>query len=157
GAKEQIDQWLKRAEELSKEERPDEAITILERARELAEKRLGDREPATTALVLNDLALSYAEAGQHEKAEPLLLRSLAIRETKLGKDHPDTAESLHNLAAFYRDMGRYRESEPLFRRALAINEAKLGKDHVETINCIGNMGKLYVAMARYADAESLLR
>ena len=34
-------------------------------------------------------------------AEPLIKRSLAIREKVLGPDHPDVARSLNNLAELY--------------------------------------------------------
>ena len=36
--------------------------------------------------------------GQYAKAEPLYQRSLKIRESQLGPDHPDVAASLNNLA-----------------------------------------------------------
>ena len=54
--------------------------------------------------------------GKCEEAEPLYQRSLGIRETKLGKDHPDVATSLNNLAALYRTQGKYEEAEPLYKR-----------------------------------------
>ena len=41
----------------------------------------------------------YNTQGQYEQAEPLLLRSLAINEKALGKDHPDTKKIRDNLEA----------------------------------------------------------
>lgn len=38
------------------------------------------------------------EQGKFAEAEPLLRRSLAIQEQKLGPDHPEVATTLHNLA-----------------------------------------------------------
>jgi hypothetical protein len=41
------------------------------------------------------------------------LRSLAIQEAKLGKDHLDVARSLHNLGWLYWRTGQYAKAEPL--------------------------------------------
>ena len=56
-------------------------------------------------------------------------KSLAMRETALGEDHPDVAQSCNNLAELYRALGRYDEAEPLHRRALEIREKRFGPDH----------------------------
>src|SRR5207302_1393940 len=57
-----------------------------------------------------------------DEAEPLIKRSLLIREKALGPDHPDVARSLNNLADLYQRQRRYTEALPLFQRALAIRE-----------------------------------
>ena len=75
----------------------------------------------------------YANQGAYAKAEPLLLRALAIREKALGPDHPDTAQSLNNLGALYAKQGAYAKAEPLHIRALAIMEKALGSNHPSTI------------------------
>lgn len=56
-------------------------------------------------------------------------RSLQIRSTQLGADHPDTAASLNNLAGLYESMGRYSEAEPLYGRALEIKQKVLPENH----------------------------
>ncbi len=48
--------------------------------------------------VLNNTALSLAEAGDYAGAEPLSRRALAINEKALGPDHPEVAIDLNNLA-----------------------------------------------------------
>ena len=63
------------------------------------------------------------------RPSPSYKRSLKIRETKLGEDHPEVAASLNNLAVLYRNTGRYAEAEPLYQRSLKIRETKLGTDH----------------------------
>ena len=47
------------------------------------------------------------------KAEPLYQRSLAIRETTLGPEHPDVATSLENYASLLRKIGRPEHATPL--------------------------------------------
>ena len=81
---------------------------------------------------LNNLAGLYKSTGRYAQAEPLYVRSLAIREQQLGADHPDTAQSLNNLAALYKSMGRYAEAEPRYLRALKIFLNRFGEDHPNT-------------------------
>src|SRR5262249_21348401 len=52
-------------------------------------------------------------------AESLFKRSLAIRETALGPDHPDVGQSLNNLANLHYKTGRYADALPLIARAIA--------------------------------------
>ncbi|WP_448570494.1 tetratricopeptide repeat protein [Trichothermofontia sp.] len=94
--------------------------------------------------------------GRYAEAEPLYVRSLHLRETQLGADHPDTASSLNNLAGLYRAMGRYAEAEPLYQRSLDISETQLGADHPDTASSLNHLAELYRAMSCYAEAEPLL-
>ena len=93
--------------------------------------------------------------GQYAKAEPLYQRSLKIRESKLGPDHPDVAQSLNNLATLYQDMGQYAKAEPLYQRSLKICESKLGPDHPDVATSLNNLATLYQDMGQYAKAEPL--
>ena len=104
---------------------------------------------------LNNLANLYKDMGQYAKAEPLYQRSLKIRESKLGPDHPDVATSLNNLAALYADMGQYAKAEPLYQRSLKISESKLGPDHPDVATSLNNLASLYKDMGQYAKAEPL--
>ena len=55
--------------------------------------------------MLNNLAVTYRDLGQADKALPLQQRALRITEAVLGPDHPDTAIWLKNLAVTYSDLG----------------------------------------------------
>ena len=70
--------------------------------------------------------------GRYAQAEPLLKRSLQIRETKLGPDHPDVATTLNNLALLYKKTGRYAEAEPLYQ---AVPEDKGGETRAGPPGC----------------------
>ena len=83
-------------------------------------------------VTVGNLAFTYWNLGRHADALPLEERALAITETTLGPDHPDTATRLNNLATTYRDLGRAAEALPLQQRALAISEMALGPDHPDT-------------------------
>jgi tetratricopeptide (TPR) repeat protein len=105
---------------------------------------------------LNNLAYLYESTGRYAEAEPLFVRSLAIREQELGANHPDTAASLNSLAGLYKSTGRYAEAESLFLRSLAICEKELGANHPYTATNLNNLASLYESTGRYAEAEPLL-
>lgn len=72
------------------------------------------------ALILANLGGDLTQLGRYEEAEPMLRRSLAIRERVMGADHPAVAEPLLKLAELLRRTGRDAEAEPLERRARRI-------------------------------------
>ena len=70
---------------------------------------------SAVATLLNNLGQVAKVQGRYAEAEPLIRRSLAIREKVLGREHPDVARSLNNLADLYERQGRYAEAGPLYR------------------------------------------
>jgi tetratricopeptide (TPR) repeat protein len=107
----------KRAEELRRRGRFNEAIKEQQDALRLAEKLYGANDPRTPDQ-LDNLARLHQAAGQHARAESLLQRSLKIKQAKLGKDHAAVARALYNLAALCGHTGQYAKAEPLYRRSL---------------------------------------
>jgi tetratricopeptide (TPR) repeat protein len=111
---------------------------------------------------LTDLGSLFNKAGYYSKdrilytlAEMFFLRSLSIREHRLGRDHPDVAQSLNNLATLYISQGHYLDAETLFIRSLSISENSLGLDHLNVSTCLNNLAELYRNQSRYAEAERL--
>ena len=90
--------------------------------------------------------------GRYAEAEPLIKRSLVIREKVLGRDHPDVARSLNNLADLYERQGRYADAQPLYQRALSIREQAVGPDHPDTATSLNNLASFYQTVGRTADA-----
>ena len=107
--------------------------------------------------MLNNLGQVAKVQGRYAEAEPLIKRSLAIREKVLGSDHPDVARSLNNLADLYERRGRLADAEPLYRRALSIRERAVGADHPDTAISTNNLAFLYRAEGRAADALPLVQ
>ena len=75
--------------------------------------------------------------GKLDEAEPLFLRSLAIREKALGPDHPHVAAGCSCLGAFYYEQAKPAEAKPLLERAVAICTAAFGPEHSNTKNAAG--------------------
>jgi CHAT domain-containing protein/Tfp pilus assembly protein PilF len=93
--------------------------------------------------------------GQLDAALPLAERVLAIRESALGSEHIDVAESLHNLGVLYELQRNYREAERPYSRALAIRDKLLGPDHLDVAQSLNNLGWVYHNLRDYAKAEPL--
>jgi tetratricopeptide (TPR) repeat protein len=87
---------------------------------------------AETADLLGAVADYFHGRAAYSHARPLYERALAIRETALGPDHPQTANSLGDLALLLLDQGDYAGARPLVERGLAIRETALGPDHPST-------------------------
>ena len=67
-----------------------------------------------TLVNMNNLANSYDDAGQTDRALQLREETLALRRAKLGPDHPDTLMSMNNLANSYDDAGQTDRAPKLF-------------------------------------------
>ncbi len=115
-----------------------------------------DTRDTQTASLLNMLGELYRLQGRYSEAEPLLKRSLEMREKKFGADDLKIAESLNNLAALYSNLQRYDEAETLLKRSLAILENTLGPDHLSVARSLNNLASIYRILGRFDDAVPLL-
>jgi predicted HTH transcriptional regulator/tetratricopeptide (TPR) repeat protein len=95
------------------------------------------------------------ELGFYASAQPYLERALAISESILGSEHPDTASSLNNLALLLQAKGDYTAARPLYEHALALRESVLGADHPDTAGSLNNLALLLQAQGEYAAARPL--
>ena len=83
--------------------------------------------------------------------------TVAVREERLGKEHPSTAESLNRLAILLAAGSERKVAGRLFRRALAIREKALGPRHPLTTESLENLAAHLFQEAQYAAAEPLFR
>jgi tetratricopeptide (TPR) repeat protein len=122
-------------------------------------KAIGDENNLSKelSLLLNSIGSYYHVRTAYTEAEPILRRSLAIRERTLGREDPDVATTMNNLALMLRFQGKYAEAEPLHRRSLQINEKVLGSNHPDLALYLDNLAFLLVDQGRYAEAEPLCR
>jgi Tfp pilus assembly protein PilF len=68
-------------------------------------------------------------------------QTLQLKETVLGKDHPQTLISMNNLATSLCEQGKYAEAEAIHRQTLQLQETVLGKDYPDTLASINNLVK----------------
>ncbi len=100
----------------------------------------------------NNLGLAYNNKGDYEKAIEYYQKALEIEESKLGRDHPDTALSYINLGTAYSNEGDYGKAIENYQKALEITESKLGKDHPDTAASYNNLGTAYLYKGDYNKA-----
>ena len=106
---------------------------------------------------LNDQGIELIQLGQYDKAEPVLLQAVAVRERAFGPDHPNVSYALYNTGWLYKLEGRYAEAEPLIRRALVIQEKSLGPESKVLATTLNELGYVLMAQGRYAEAERSFR
>jgi tetratricopeptide (TPR) repeat protein len=124
-----------------------EAVTIFEKAQ---------LENISYAFSLDHAARLSSYAGNLPQAEVFLLKSKAIKEKILGKEHPDYATSLNNLAYLYMLMENYEKAEPVYLEAIALYEKVFGKEHPSYATSEAGLANLYRNTGQYTKAEPLL-
>jgi tetratricopeptide (TPR) repeat protein len=87
---------------------------------------LGPADPETATSLIN-LALVYSTRKSFERAEPLYLRALRIREATFGGDDITLVPLLQQLASLYTATGRSSEAARLNRRAASLQRAPASK------------------------------
>jgi DNA-binding SARP family transcriptional activator/Tfp pilus assembly protein PilF len=102
------------------------------------------------------LAALLRDTNRAAEAEPLLRRSVELREAMAGPQHPSVAVALNELAILLHYSNRLAEAEALYRRALAIDEAALGADDPAVALRSHNLALLLHETNRPAEAEPLL-
>jgi len=137
-----------------KQERYDEADTLLNRALAGRKVKLGDDHPKTLETI-NDLDILHREQGQYDEAERLLIEAHKKRQTTLGEDHPHALESAHELAVLHKEQGDYDKAEPLLQEAVEGRRLKLGDKHPHTLESWNNLIDLYETWNKPEKAEEL--
>jgi len=111
-----------------------------------------EKESVRFARLYHRIGWSYKDLGNYSKAMEYYVKALEIKESKLGKDHPDTAATYCGIALVYNNMGDYDKALKYYEKALEISESKLGKDHPETATTYNNIALVYNAMGDYDKA-----
>ncbi len=89
-----------------------------------------------------DVWIGVEELGEPKAARSYYERALAIRESVLGPEHPDTARSLSSLGSLLQELGEPNTARPYLERALTIREKVLEPEHPDTARSLNNLGSL---------------
>jgi non-specific serine/threonine protein kinase/serine/threonine-protein kinase len=157
-AKGQVAEFL---ESLFRVSNPSEARGNSITARELLDKaaasidtRLED-QPEVRAELAAIMGEVYGNLGLYAPSETLLEKSLEIRRSVLGPDHPDTVASMLSLANHSAQVGRYAESERRAADALAASRRVLGPEHRTTLQCMTALAIATWRQRRFEEAEKV--
>ena len=111
-----------------------------------------EKESVRFARLYHRIGWSYDDLGDYNKALAYYKKTLEIKESKLGKDHPDTASTYNNIAGVYYAKGDHDKALEYYEKALEISESKLGKDHPDTATTYNNIAMVYKAKGDYDKA-----
>ena len=121
-------------------------FTSVNRMKDITESAIGavsQKETIQMATLFHSLGYCLDNMGDYDKALEYYGKALEIRESKLGKDHPDTATTYNNIAMVYWDKGEYDNALKYLEKTLKISESKLGKDHPDTATIYNNIALVY--------------
>ncbi|AEF80439.1 tetratricopeptide repeat protein [Leadbettera azotonutricia] len=108
-----------------------------------------DRPSSDKVTCYHNIGVGYAFMGEYQKALEYYQKALGIRESFLGKDHPETAASYLNIGAVYADIGEYQKALEYCQKGLNIRETILGKDHPEIAASYNDTAAVYAGMEEY--------
>lgn len=132
-----------------------EAETVLLRAREIIQRRLGPNHPRMST-VLSSLATVAYDSGDLEKAARYDRRVVDVQIAAFGETHPATAQAMANLGLTEFALGHIPEAQQLTERALAAFLAIYGPKHQFVAKAKGTLGLLQ-SLDDPAGAERPLR
>jgi serine/threonine protein kinase/lipopolysaccharide biosynthesis regulator YciM len=134
----------------------DEAIAMYGQAITLGSEtpEIGPDHPDVLHATYN-LAITYRDNGQPDKAVPLLEQVLEKQKARLGADDLHTLTTLYSLGLVYLAAGRPEHAVPLFEEALGRYRERLGLDRPETLLAMRRLATAYWDMGQRNRAVSL--
>ena len=137
-----------------------EASNYLSEAMEIAALSLKGNSNTYQRFLINQ-ALLYQQMKRYEEAEQLFLKSIKLKEKRIGtRNHPDLAHMLTGLAALYIEMGKNDKTEDLLLEAQRIYEKQLGDDNLSYATASSYLGQFYRTFEdrkKLNDSEKQLR
>lgn len=130
-----------------------EAEKDFKKALELAKDQ--DDELAT-ALIYNNLAMTYLDMNKLKDSEAAMNNSIAKASAVLKDNSSNFIKLQINLANIYRFEKKYTEAEELYKKAILIKEKKLGA-HPDLAHLKKGLAQLYMEMGKTGEVEKLLQ
>ncbi|HXW05119.1 MAG TPA: serine/threonine-protein kinase, partial [Vicinamibacterales bacterium] len=132
------------------------ARELLDRGARRVETDLA-KQPEVQAEMLLLLGRIYRELGVFDRAQPLLQRSLELRETSRWPDDASLADASAELARLWLEMGKPDEAERLQRETLERRRRRLGPDHPDVGRTMRDLALVLANRGAYDEAERLQR
>lgn len=130
----------------------EEAVKMLERAKEVSEKTVG-KENSYTLNAATDLAWAYYENGRPSDSLALAEKLLHLR---AGMDDDEATLSLMGgIAGLYCSQGQYQISAEKQAEVVEKSKRILGPEHRDTLRAIEVLSLIFVLDGRWTEAEGL--
>lgn len=127
------------------------ALNYSEECLALRKRLYGEIHPEVANVYAN-MALTYWEWRDYNKAIDYNLKSLSVLEQMPEKDSLAIANNYTGLANIYALLGEYDKVNQLYEKALRIRLAKLGFKNYLVARTYSNMGQYYFEQKRYEEA-----
>jgi tetratricopeptide (TPR) repeat protein len=118
---------------------------------------LKELSPTVLPFALRSLGFAYRNDRRFAKAEPLLVRLVALVMVTPGESNAQTRIDLLNLADIYGALGKYSDAEREFARLLDIQRRVSGPEVLNTIVTSSCIGWVKLQQKRHVEAEQTLR
>ncbi len=130
------------------------AREILDKGSDRIAQELKDR-PRTQARLMDTMGAVYERLGLYDRASPLLERAASIRQSTLGNEHTEVADSLHHLGLLAFEKGDLVTAERDMREALAIRRKLLGNENKDVAENLNDLAMtVRVKETKEADAQT---
>lgn len=81
-------------------------------------------ESIAAAVILNSMGMLYKRQNKFDRSLDAYERSLRIRETFMGEDHPDVIATRHNIAELYIQWAKPDKAEEFLKKNIEVMEKK---------------------------------
>lgn len=115
------------------------------------------KQPVVQARMLREMAASYRELGDYERAASLLREALSLSQAPPVPPAAERAEYLDELGLVYEKQGRYTAAESVHRAALSLRTHRLGVNDPKTAETLNNLGVTLRKQGKPEAADSLYR
>jgi serine/threonine protein kinase/tetratricopeptide (TPR) repeat protein len=112
-------------------------------------------KPLVEAAIRDTLAQTFRSLGLNDRALPHATRSMELRQTYQGPEHPETLRSMRNLATIVMRMGKNADAEQLFKKTLEVQKRVLGPEDPETLRTISGLVWALNDQEKRAEAQLL--
>jgi hypothetical protein len=116
-------------------------------------ENFGPKDPRLATTVFG-LGVLYYVQSRYEEAEPLLQRTVELREAEPAPDPSGIAKAILQLAELYRATQHFDKARPLYQRALALSLDLPNPNPVTIATVHLDLGLLCSSQNRLRDAES---
>ena len=120
-----------------------------ERALEFA---VHQKDKELLALSYNKMGDVHYVKGEYGRALECYKKSLEIKLTVFGENHPYTALTYNNIGIVYEHKGEYEKALEFYKKALKIRLSVFGKYHPDTAITYNNIGVIYKDRGEYDKA-----
>ncbi|NOK71001.1 MAG: tetratricopeptide repeat protein [Chloroflexi bacterium AL-N10] len=148
-----IEQLITEINELRKQGKQTEAVSLLKKSITEQEQTVGKNHP-NIAFLENQLGEVYFDQANYQQAEVSLQKAQSILEKNNNLDNQLGATILNNLGLLYYSQGKYSQTESPLLRALNILETTKGENSLLIASTLNYLADLYRAQGNYPQAES---